>query len=360
MTYQYSYLKQKKCLLIHIGKMKVLILTIFVSLASLLCRTDALLIDQIQSKQITSSNEIGRPCSTNISNAWLNIVLIIETSSAMGASNLRQQMELRSGKVVPRRVDPHSRTDLRVIGPISYPGQILEIIMSSMADPQSQSRSTTPRINSEPRLNLKQLQTRDDILFPVLIPDPSRSIRCSPEPIPEPPQGSFPLTKSDPLVPNPIPSPRADPSLQQRAPHHSINKSSHKPNTKTQGRSQGLRADLPPHRRALPFIAEKLSLSLSSELSQLPVASLTQNKTRVGIVTYSDQATLVADFSQINSNADVAKTLMSLQVSNSSSAAGIVDAIGFANEIMGICDNEEGCTLFGGNNVFVIIGASMK
>uniref|UniRef100_A0A914D9D2 VWFA domain-containing protein n=1 Tax=Acrobeloides nanus TaxID=290746 RepID=A0A914D9D2_9BILA len=39
---------------------------------------------------LIGSNDIATPCSTNISNTWVNIFLMIDVSTNMGSANLRQ------------------------------------------------------------------------------------------------------------------------------------------------------------------------------------------------------------------------------------------------------------------------------
>uniref|UniRef100_A0A914EI52 VWFA domain-containing protein n=1 Tax=Acrobeloides nanus TaxID=290746 RepID=A0A914EI52_9BILA len=100
----------------------------------------------------------------------------------------------------------------------------------------------------------------------------------------------------------------------------------------------------------------QLSLSLSSEFSQIPIGP---NSTRIAIITYSDTATVVADLRELNSSADVSKALLSLKVSNSSSAAGINDAMLFAHGVADACYGDTQCNI-DHSLVYVVIGASLK
>uniref|UniRef100_A0A914C7H3 Uncharacterized protein n=1 Tax=Acrobeloides nanus TaxID=290746 RepID=A0A914C7H3_9BILA len=63
---------------------------------------------------------------------------------------------------------------------------------------------------------------------------------------------------------------------------------------------------------------------------------------------------------ELNSSADVSKALLSLKVSNSSSAAGIIDAMLFASGVGEACYGNKQCNIYDNSWVYVIIGASLN
>uniref|UniRef100_A0A914CVU3 VWFA domain-containing protein n=1 Tax=Acrobeloides nanus TaxID=290746 RepID=A0A914CVU3_9BILA len=106
----------------------------------------------------------------------------------------------------------------------------------------------------------------------------------------------------------------------------------------------------------------QIGLSLSSELTTVPIAGLDDPHTsRVSIITYDETVNVKANFTELNSHADVSNVLLSLKVSNSSSAAGIEDAFWAAETMMIDCwiDTNEDCGI-NRQQAFVFIGASMK
>uniref|UniRef100_A0A914EP47 C-type lectin n=1 Tax=Acrobeloides nanus TaxID=290746 RepID=A0A914EP47_9BILA len=106
----------------------------------------------------------------------------------------------------------------------------------------------------------------------------------------------------------------------------------------------------------------QLALSLSSEFTQLSIAtnSCQPHTNQIAVITYSDTANIVANLTQIQSHQDLANTLLSLKVSNSSSAFGISNALNLAEKAWNDFDYSDFCPMTDRRGVFVFAGASVN
>uniref|UniRef100_A0A914EN45 VWFA domain-containing protein n=1 Tax=Acrobeloides nanus TaxID=290746 RepID=A0A914EN45_9BILA len=106
----------------------------------------------------------------------------------------------------------------------------------------------------------------------------------------------------------------------------------------------------------------QLALSLSSEFTQLPIAtnSCQPHTNQIAVITYSDTANIVANLTQIQSHQDLANTLLSLKISNSSSAFGISKALNLSGKTLNDFDISDFCQKTNRDSVFVFAGASVN